>query len=226
MPRAIERVLLPEKKGSKEHLMIRDVEGLIGLVQVGALEIHTWGCRADRVDCPDQLVFDLDPDVGLDWAEVTKTARKIRARLRDLGLTGFLKTTGGKGLHVVVPIEPMTPWDEAKQFSKSFVEAMVRAEPDKYLMTMTKQKRAGKIFLDYLRNGRGATAVCAFSSRAKPGAPVSLPVAWEELGPDLRSDQFDVQNVPERLAQLERDPWADFQAARAPIPQAASKKLG
>jgi bifunctional non-homologous end joining protein LigD len=219
MPKAVERVLLPEKKGEKEHLMIRDVEGLIGLVQMGALEIHTWGCRVERVECPDQLVFDLDPDAALGWDAVVEAAQNIRERLRALRLHGFLKTTGGKGLHVVVPVEPVTPWDDAKEFTRRFVEQMVREEPDKYLMTMTKHKRVGKIFLDYLRNGRGATAVCAFSSRARPGAPVSAPISWDELGAGLRSDAFDVQNMSERLATLSADPWRELESARSRIPK-------
>lgn len=219
MPKAVERALLPEKKGKKEHLMIRDVEGLIGLVQMGALEIHTWGCRVERVECPDQLVFDLDPDAAVSWEAVVEAAQSIRERLVAIGLGGFLKTTGGKGLHIVVPIEPVTPWDEAREFSKRFVEVMVREEPDKYLMTMTKQKRVGKIFLDYLRNGRGATAVSAFSSRARPGAPVSAPITWAELGEGLRSDAFDVRNMPDRLAALSADPWGELESARAPIPK-------
>ncbi len=215
---AVERVLLPEKKGSKEHLMIRDVEGLIGVVQMGALELHTWGCQAERVEYPDQLVFDLDPDVSLQWERVIEAALKIRKNLSALGLTGFLKTTGGKGLHVVVPVEPNLPWDAAKQFTKSFVEVLVRAEPSKYLMVMTKQKRAGKIFLDYLRNGRGATAVAAYSTRVRSGAPVSTPIAWDELTTSLRPERFDLRSVPERLMTLEQDPWQDFEAARAPLP--------
>lgn len=218
MPKAVERVLLPEKKGKKEHLMIRDVEGLIGLVQMGALEIHTWGCRAERVECPDQLVFDLDPDAALGWEAVVEAAENVRERLHALGLCGFLKTTGGKGLHVVVPVEPVTPWEEAKEFTRRLVALMVKDEPEKYLMTMTKHKRVGKIFLDYLRNGRGATSVCAFSSRARAGAPVSAPITWEELRAGLRSDTFHVRNMPERLASLRSDPWRELEASRRPIP--------
>jgi bifunctional non-homologous end joining protein LigD len=218
MPKAVERVLLQEKKGPKEHLVIADVEGLIALVQMGALEIHTWGCRADQPDCPDQLVFDLDPDPELAWDRVLEAAWKIRANLAPLGLTGFVKTTGGKGLHIVVPVLPHTPWERAKQFSSVFVEAMVSAEPSKYLMTMTRAKRAGKIFLDYFRNGRGATAACAYSTRARAGATVSLPIDWDELTSDMRSDRFDLHSVPERLRSISVDPWQDFEAARAPIP--------
>jgi bifunctional non-homologous end joining protein LigD len=222
MPRAVERVPIQEKKGPKEHLMIRDVEGLIGLVQMGALEIHTWGCKASAPDCPDQLVFDLDPDVGLPWQRVVDAARKVRSELRGVGLTGFLKTTGGKGLHVVVPVIPQLPWEAAKEFSKDLVARMVRAEPSKYLLTMTKQKRTGKIFLDYLRNGRGSTAVCAFSTRRHTGAPVSIPIDWDELEDGERPQAFEtftLQGLARRLDALASDPWQDFEAARAPIPK-------
>jgi bifunctional non-homologous end joining protein LigD len=224
MPRAVERVPIQEKKGPMDHLMIRDVEGLIGLVQMGALEIHTWGCKAADPDRPDQLVFDLDPDVGLEWQRVVDAARKIRSELRAVGLTGFLKTTGGKGLHVVVPVVPDMLWEEAKEFSKALVARMVRAEPSKYLLTMTKQKRTGKIFLDYLRNGRGATAVCAFSTRKHTGAPVSTPIDWQELEDGERPasfESFTLQDLPQRLEALTSDPWQDFEAARARIPRSA-----
>jgi bifunctional non-homologous end joining protein LigD len=218
MPRAVEQVMVPQKKGPEANLMIRDAEGLFGLVQMGALEIHTWGCRADRLDCPDQLVFDLDPDEGLPWARVMEAAHTLRERLDDLGLTGFLRVTGGKGLHVVVPVEPTVPWDAAKQFTKSVADAMVQAEPSKYLATMTKQKRKGKIFLDYFRNGAGATAVCSYSTRARSVAPLAVPVRWDELSERLRPDQFNVRNIAERLSSLDEDPWESFNQQRAPIP--------
>lgn len=218
MPKAVTTVEVQQKKGPEQHLMIRDVEGLLGLVQMGALEIHTWGCHADAVELPDQLVFDLDPDEGLPWLRVVEAARTLRERLERAGLTGFLKTTGGKGLHIVTPLVPHADWETAKQFSKALVEAMVKEEPAKYLAVMTKAKRANKIFLDYLRNGYGATAVCAFSSRARAGAPVSVPIEWDELDSDVRSASFDVKNIDQRLRSLKRDPWADFDDARVPLP--------
>jgi bifunctional non-homologous end joining protein LigD len=218
MPRAVAQVEVKQKKSKEQHLMIRDVEGLFGLIQMGALEIHTWGCRVDALERPDQLVFDLDPDEKLPWARVIEAARQLRERLEQHGLGAFLKTTGGKGLHVVTPLTPDADWDTAKQFSKQLVESMVADEPSKYLAVMTKQKRANKIFLDYLRNGYGATAVCAFSTRARSGAPVSVPIDWEELDGDVRSTTFNVKNIDARLGSLEHDPWADFDAARVPLP--------
>jgi bifunctional non-homologous end joining protein LigD len=215
-PDAVARFPIKEKKGTHDYMVVHDAEGLIGLVQVGALEIHTWGSRTGDVEKPDQIVFDLDPDTGLPWANVVEAAVTLRARLDALGLTAFLKTTGGKGLHLVVPVAPDTAWEGAKAFTKQVVDAMVADEPRKYLSTMTKEKRKGKIFLDYFRNARGATAVCAFSTRARAGAPVSVPLAWEELTPKGPLS-FDVRTVPERLARLKTDPWADFDAARAPM---------
>jgi bifunctional non-homologous end joining protein LigD len=213
-PEAIARVPIAEKKGKQDYMVVHDAEGLIGLVQVGALEIHTWASRVPDVEKPDQLVFDLDPDEGLPWTEVVTAATTLRARLDELGLTAFVKTTGGKGLHLVVPVEPDTPWDGVKAFTKSVVDAMVRDEPRKYVATMTKEKRKGKIFLDYFRNTRGATSVCAYSTRARSGAPVSLPIAWDELTPKARPGPFDVKNV---VARLGSDPWSDYDAARASL---------
>jgi bifunctional non-homologous end joining protein LigD len=137
-----------------------------------------------------------------------------------------VKTTGGKGLHVVTPIDAKTPWEQAKAFCKGLVDTLVRAEPDKYLANMSKAKRHGKVFLDYLRNGRGATAVCAYSTRAKPGAPVSVPIAWDELTPELRSDHFHLRDVPHRLAALDEDPWKDFDRSRKPLSQAMLRAVG
>jgi bifunctional non-homologous end joining protein LigD len=220
MPKAVQQVTVQQKKGPEPNLMVRDLEGLLGLVQMGALEIHTWGCRASALDYPDQLVFDLDPDVGLGWDRIAEAAQTLRARLQAEGLTGFLKSTGGKGLHVVVPLVPSSHWPEVKAFSKRFVDALVQAEPAKYVATMTKQKRQGKLFLDYLRNGPGATSVCAFSTRARPGAPVAVPLDWSELDSGVRPGSFNVKNLEQRLAALKQDPWEAFEAARAPLPAA------
>jgi bifunctional non-homologous end joining protein LigD len=226
VPSSVHRPRIREKNAMQESMSVSDAPGLLGLVQVGGLEIHTWGSRVDTVESPDQLVFDLDPDEELPWPRMIEAARHVRAALTHLQLSSFVKTTGGKGLHVVVPIEPTTPWDEAKAFCKALVDTMVRAEPDKYLANMSKAKRSGKVFLDYLRNGRGATAVCAYSTRAKPGAPVSVPIAWEELTPALRSDHFKLRDVPRRLARLERDPWRDFDAKRKPLTPAMFRAVG
>ena len=199
-------------------LVIDDLAGLLNLVQAGTVEIHPWGSRADRMDEPDRLIFDLDPGEDVSWRAVIEAAQDVRERLGRLGLRSFVKTSGGKGLHVVAPVEPTLGWDAAKAFTQSFAEAMARARPDRYLAVATKRYRRGRIFIDYLRNGRGATAVAAYSTRALPQASVSTPLDWDELSEGLRSDHFTVANVRHRLAVLRRDPWVDFFKLRQRIP--------
>ena len=221
----LRQVNISEKGTAEYHLAIDDVAGLISLVQMGVLEIHVWGSRAGQLEKPDRLIFDLDPDPSVDWPQVVTAAREVRRLLEELGLTSFLKTTGGKGLHLVVPVQPRTEWDEAKAFCRAVADFMVRAAPDRFIATMSKAARKGKIFIDYLRNGRGATAVAPFSTRAKPGATVSAPIAWEELSPKLRSDHFTIENMPARLAKLKQDPWADMAKTRQSITAAMMKRL-
>ncbi len=150
------------------HLTIDDAAGLVALVQLGALEIHVWGARVDQLEKPDRLVFDLDPDPAVEWAEVVAAAKEIRTLLADFDLKSFVKTTGGKGLHLVVPIQPRADWDLAKAFCKAVADAAVRAAPERYVATMSKAARKGKIFIDYLRNARGATSVAPYSTRNRP----------------------------------------------------------
>ena len=207
------------------NLVVKDTAGLFSLVQMGVLEIHAWGCLADKIEMPDRLVFDLDPDPAMPWPEVIAAAREIRELLEELGLKSFLKTTGGKGLHMVMPVRPRLEWEEAKAFCRAVVELIVRASPQRYVATMSKAARKGKIFIDYLRNGRGATAVAAYSTRARPGAPVSVPIAWEELTPRLHSDAFNVTNVPSRLERLKKDPWAELLATRQSVTKSLIKRV-
>ena len=194
-----------------------DLDGLLTLVQAGVLEIHVWGSTIADVEHCNRIVFDLDPGDDLPWAAVNKAARELRERLAGLKLESFVKTTGGKGLHVMLPING-TPWDEAKDFAHAMVLAMTADLPDRYVSKMTKSIRGGKIFLDYLRNGRGATAVVAYSTRARDGAPVSVPVTWEELGPKLAPNKFTVLNIGRRLGALKRDPWADLAKVKQRLP--------
>jgi len=197
--------------GEKEPMIaIDDLAGLINLVQGGVVEIHPWGSRADDLERPDRLIFDLDPGEDVSWTEVVVAARDMRAALQERGLESFVKTSGGKGLHVVVPIEPRADWDAAKAFTQGVAEAMSRAHPDPYVAIMSKRARRGRIFIDWVRNGRGATAVAAYSTRARPQAPVSTPLAWDELSEGLRGDHFSVDNLRERLDFLKRDPWDGF----------------
>src|SRR5262249_6632451 len=149
------------------------------------LEIHVWGSQARNLEKPDRLIFDLDPDPSVGWPQVVTAAREVKLVLEELGLTTFLKTTGGKGLHLVVPVQPRVNWVQAKELYKAVADLVVRAAPDHYIATMSKAARKGKIFVDYLRNGRGATAVATYSTRARPGAPVSVPISWGELSPKL-----------------------------------------
>jgi bifunctional non-homologous end joining protein LigD len=197
--------------GEKEPMIaIDDLAGLIGLVQGGTVEIHPWGSRTDDLERPDRLIFDLDPGEDVGWSDVIAAAQALRGELESLGLASFVKTSGGKGLHVVVPVEPRTDWDAAKAFTQSVAEKMSRDHRDRYVAIMSKRARRGRIFIDYLRNGRGATAVAAFSTRARPHAPVSTPLTWDELSEGLRPDHFTIDNLRERLDFLRRDPWEGF----------------
>jgi len=226
LPETLRGVEIEEKEGKGIYIILDDLPGLISLVQLGVLEIHPWGARDSDIERPDMMVFDLDPGPDVEWAAVITGARLLHERLDELGLQNFLKTTGGKGLHVVVPLTRRDGWDEVKAFSKAVVEDIVNVEPKKYVATMSKAKRKGKIFVDYVRNSRGATSVAAYSTRAKPHAPVSTPIAWDELSPDLRSDTFTIDNLPNRLDRLKKDPWRDFSTTRQSITKAMKAKYG
>ena len=196
---SIERVRLREGRGMATYIAISSVRGLISLVQMGTLEFHPWGSRTDRLEQPDRLIFDLDPGPTVRWKSVCQAALAMRARLEDLGLGAFAKTTGGKGLHVVVPVVRKQSWGPVKEFCREFAQTFVREAPELYTSNMSKAKRQGKIFIDYLRNSRGATAVAAYSTRAWSGAPVSTPIDWNEL-PAAHSDQFTLRNLQRRGA--------------------------
>jgi len=206
------------KENGDKIISIDDLAGVIALVQAGVLEIHTRGSTIEHLDKADRLVFDLDPGPGTDWDDVVAAARDVRERLQSIKLTTFLKTSGGKGLHVVVPIQP-TPWDEAKDFCRAVAEALAADAPERYLAVSTKSKRQGRIFIDYLRNSREATAVAPYSTRARPGAPVSVPVDWSEIGSLKSAHQYTVANLPARLKRLRKDPWANIARHRPALPR-------
>ena len=191
-------------------VFIRDLKGLIALVQSSVLEIHPWGSTIKNLELPDRLVMDLDPGDSVAWENVVAGAEELRERLKAFKLESYVKTTGGKGLHVVVPLKPKAGWDEAKAFCQALAEAMSEDSPEKYVSVMTKSRRTGRIFVDYLRNGRGSTAVAAYSTRARPGAPVSTPLTWQELSTGIRANQFAVANLQQRLDHLKSDPWEGF----------------
>jgi bifunctional non-homologous end joining protein LigD len=211
----------PEPYGAIDSL-----EGLLSLAQMGVLEIHIWGSHRDKIEQPDYVVFDFDPDEGLGWDRVVEGALSMRAYLEDLGLQTFLKSTGGKGLHVVLPIARKDNWDEVKAFTKAVAEKMVADNPGKYTSKLPKADRKGKIFIDYLRNGRGATSISAYSTRSRENAPVSAPLFWEELETDVRGNTYTVRTLPERLENLPSDPWADFFKVRQSITAAMKKAVG
>jgi bifunctional non-homologous end joining protein LigD len=210
MPDTLYAVPIKEKGKKEDYLAISDVAGLVSLVQMGVLEMHPWPAREENVERPDMLVFDLDPGDGTHWKDVVHGARDLRERFEAAGMATFLRTSGGKGLHIVVPIDRRTNWDDFKAFAKSVADRMTSDAPDRYIATMSKAKRHGKIFIDYLRNQRGATAIASYSSRRRPGAPVATPIAWDELNSKTRPDMYNIKNLPKRLAKLKKDPWADF----------------
>jgi bifunctional non-homologous end joining protein LigD len=222
---AVSRVEVPESTGTATYLGANTAKALVGLVQWGVIEMHPWGSRKPRLDRPDRIIFDFDPDAALPWQELVTAVTLLRTLLDEMGLTGFLKTTGGKGLHVVLPIRAALSWDEVKAFTKSVADFMVRTFPDRFTAVVSKDKRKGKIFLDYLRNTEGATAIAPYGVRARANAPVSTPIAWDELDRDIRNDYFNLRNVPERLAARKKDPWADFFEVRQAITAAMRKRL-
>jgi bifunctional non-homologous end joining protein LigD len=212
-----ERIKRHKDSHGEELIYIDDLDGLRTLVQAGVLEIHVWGSTIDDVEHCNRIVFDLDPGDDVPLAAVNKAARELRERLDHIKLRSFVKTTGGKGLHVVVPVQG-AGWDETKDFAHALTLAMAADSPDKYVSKMTKSIRGGKIFIDYLRNGRGATAIVAYSTRARAGAPLSVPVTWDELGPKLAPNKFTLLNIGKRLGALRKDPWADIGKVKQRLP--------
>ncbi len=207
----------PQDDSDEPILGVDSLDGLIGLVQGATLEIHGWQSTFHDLERPDQIVMDLDPGDGVTWSDIADAAREVRSRLEGAGLAAFVKTSGGKGLHVVAPLKPSAGWEEVKGFAKGIADAMTSDDPDRYVATVTKSKRKGRILVDYLRNGRGATAVAPYSTRAREGAPVSMPVAWEELDSGIGGAHFTVSNAMARLANLAADPWADFEKSRVAL---------
>lgn len=216
VPDIVPRVAM--KEGEDPYAAVGDAASLVALVQIGVLELHVWGSRVEHIDRPDMLVFDLDPAPEIAWGRVVEAGFAVKERLEQLGLRAFAKLTGGKGLHVVVPVHPGPSWPAVKKFARMLVEEMVRAEPRRFVASMSKIKRTGKIFIDYLRNDAEATAIGAYSPRARAGAPIALPVEWDELEPDAKqAPRFGLREVPGLIRARKRDPWEEFDSARQPL---------
>ena len=228
VPDVVGRVQIPEGAGTGTgtYTYIKDLAGLIAMVQMGVLEIHPWGSTVKKLETPDIVTFDFDPDIGLPWERVTEAAVEMREALLGIGLRSFAKTTGGKGLHVVVPLTPKLDWDTIKEFAKWVAERFVKTYPDRFTSNMAKRARTGRIFIDYLRNGRGATAIGAYSARARPGATVATPLFWDEVEKGVTPDAFTVATVPARLRQIKADPWAEMAKVRQSISARVRREIG
>ena len=215
----VKHVPIKEKNGEvQDYLYFEDVRGLLACVQMGAIEFHGWGSRVEKVEFPDRLVFDLDPDVGLDFARVKEAAVRLRALLGDLGLTTYPLLSGGKGIHVVVPLDASADWAKVKSFAERFSRAIAQAEPEMFTANIRKVERKGRIFLDWLRNQRGATAVMPYSARAREGAPVSAPIAWEELDQFDGGNHFTIGDVDELLERASSKLLAGWGKASQALP--------
>jgi bifunctional non-homologous end joining protein LigD len=207
-PNALRRVRIQEKTKVGEYLVADNIEAVVSLAQMGIVEVHTWNSTDDDVERPNRIVWDLDPGPEVAWQDVVAGAKVVRDVLKALDLESWVKTTGGRGLHVVVPIAPARDWSECLEFSRAVSEAIERTDPQRYTTTFAKAGRQQKILIDYLRNNRTNTSVCAFSPRARPGAIVSMPLAWRELG--ASPERWTLLTVPQRLKRLETDPWAGY----------------
>ncbi|WP_115560858.1 DNA ligase D [Xanthomonas arboricola] len=220
----IEAIALKQKSGTEEYLYIEDAAGLLELVQMNTLELHPWGSCIDDPEHPDRLVFDLDPGEQVAWSAVVAAARDIRNKLRAAGLESAVRLSGGKGLHVVVPIVPDASWEQARDFCEAFAQALATQAPERYVATMSKAKRHGVIFVDWLRNGRGNTSVCSWSLRAREKATVAVPLHWEELGKISGPDAFPIDKAVQRAKRQRVDPWAEVLAVKQRLPTSEGKR--
>jgi len=227
VPESVKTIPVPNRKGGgiENYLTVDSADGLVGLAQMGALEIHSWGSKRDSLDMPDRIVIDLDPDTSISWETLAASAQEVRNYLQDIGLEGFLKSTGGKGLHVVVPIRAEHEWPVIKQFSHAVVQRIEEGKPETYVTKMTKAVRRNRIFLDYLRNDREATAIAPFSPRARAGAPVAIPLDWAELKADAMP-VFRVVDFPTWKKRLKRDRWAAMRTLRQRVSSGMLRAMG
>jgi bifunctional non-homologous end joining protein LigD len=222
-PTALRRVRIQEKTKVGEYLVADSISAVVALVQMGIVEVHTWNSTTDDLERPNRIIWDLDPGSDVTWTQVVTGARLVRGVLKALGLASWVKTTGGRGLHVVVPITPSRDWTACLAFARDVGAAIVRTDPSRYTTTFAKRGRERKILIDYLRNNRTNTSICAFSPRARQQAPVSLPIDWRELsaGPE----RWTVLTVPPRLRRLRTDPWAGYWIAKQRLSTDAIKAV-
>lgn len=218
MPASVGGIRIREGEKDAVYLVVEDLPGLVSLVQFGVIEFHPWGATVPDVEKPDRLVFDLDPDAKVPWKQVLDAARRLRDVFGELRLESYVRTSGGKGLHVVLPLSPEMDWTEAKDFARSVATGLVEQHPELYVATASKAKRNGKIFIDWLRNSRGATSVASYSVRARPGAPVAAPLRWEELS-RVTPDRYNLRNLRRRLSSVSEDPWAGLTTTRQTLPR-------
>jgi len=225
-PAIVDHVSIIEEDNERaEYMAVHDETGMLAIVQLGTLEIHTWACRKDKIERPDLLVFDLDPDTSISWDKVVQAAFELRSRLIDVELESFVKTTGGKGVHVIAPIGRRVGWDGLKRFARGVADQMAADEPERYTTNPLKLRRKGKIFIDYLRNARGATFVAPYSPRARPGAPVATPLTWSELKRGVDPASLTLTTIPARLAS-HADPWDGIYELEQDITAAAWNSIG
>jgi bifunctional non-homologous end joining protein LigD len=218
-PPALRRVRIQEKTKLGEYLVADSVAAIVSLVQMGVLEVHTWNSRIDRVEQPDRIVFDIDPGPEVSWSVVCDAARVVRDALAALDLESFVKTTGGRGLHVVVPLEPRADWSDCLAFAHGLASQIEASDPETYTTSFKKAGREQQLLIDYLRNNRTNTSIAAYSMRAKPHAPVSVPIAWTDLRPRFDPARLTVETVPSRLTRVE-DPWAAYWRCRQRLTRA------
>jgi bifunctional non-homologous end joining protein LigD len=211
MPDAFKPVNIREKDGDEApYLYVDTVAGIVSAAQIGVLELHLWGAPVDDLEHPDRLVFDLDPAEDVGFAEVKTAAGDLRAILDAAGLRSFPMLTGGKGIHVIAPLDGRNDWEEVKTFAAGLAKSLAERDPDRFIATASKAKRKGRIFIDWLRNERGATAIAPYSPRARKGAPVATPVSWSELGRIKSASAFDTVAIVKRLKRLKNDPWPQY----------------
>lgn len=224
-PPAIRRVRIREKTKIGEYLIADSLAAIVGLVQMDVIELHTWNSRFASIEQPDRVVIDLDPGDDVGWPQIVAAARLVRELLGALDLDSFVKTTGGRGVHLVVPLRPAADWSACLDFARAFATALVRRQPELFTEQFGKAGRHDKILVDYLRNNRTNTSIAAFSTRARPNAPVSVPLSWAELTPARTPDRFTIRTVPDRLARLRADPWKGYSRAARRIPRNAVAAL-